>query len=46
MESVKLRIQMETKMYIPQIALEYLRKHVIPQKVVVIYGARRIGNYV
>jgi predicted AAA+ superfamily ATPase len=31
-------------MYIPQIALQYLKSHVVPQKVVVIYGARRVGK--
>lgn len=31
-------------MYIPQIALQYLKKHVAAQKVVVIYGARRVGK--
>lgn len=35
---------METEMYIPQIALQYLKKHVTSQKVVVIYGARRVGK--
>jgi len=31
-------------MYIPQIALDYLFEHVSPGKVVVIYGARRVGK--
>ena len=31
-------------MYIPQVALEYLKSHVIPSKVVIVYGARRVGK--
>jgi len=31
-------------MYIPQVQLEYLRSLVVPGKVVIVYGARRVGK--